>query len=79
MTKFARALRAGGLVHRWAVTDHFHTGDREAAQWVFEYAWEQKRITFEGATVSQSKDGVVLELREYQTTAPLYEWNGTWR
>ena len=24
-------------------------------------------------------DGLLVELREYQTTAALYEWQGTWR
>ena len=70
---------AGGIVHRWTVVDHFIADDREAAQWVFECTWEGNRSSFDGATISSCANGLVVELREFQTTAPLYEWNGTWR
>ncbi|KAB8163449.1 nuclear transport factor 2 family protein [Streptomyces sp. 3MP-14] len=69
----------GGVVHRWAVTDHFVAGDREVAQWTFECTWQGDRTAFDGATVARVADGRVVELREYQTTAPLYDWQGTWR
>lgn len=70
---------AGGIVHRWEVTDHFILDDREAVQWVFECTWDGNKSTFEGASISRVRNGQVLELREYQTTAPLYEWDGAWR
>lgn len=70
---------AGGVVHRWDTHDHFAADDREAAQWTFECTWAGERSTFDGATVARVRDGLVLELREYQTTAPLYDWSGTWR
>lgn len=70
---------AGGVVHRWTVTDHFVSGVREAAQWQFECTWDGERTTFDGATVSRSIGGVIADLREYQTTASLYEWDGVWR
>ncbi|WP_022899848.1 nuclear transport factor 2 family protein [Humibacter albus] len=69
---------SGGVVHRWIVTDHFRHGDREAAQWQFECTWDGNRSAFDGATVCRNDGGLVLELREYQTTAPLYEWKGSW-
>ena len=70
---------AGGMVHAWEVTDRFTSGDREAAQWVFECTWGGKRSTFQGASICRVQRGQVVELREYQTTAPLYEWSGAWR
>jgi SnoaL-like domain len=70
---------AGGIVHRWEITYHLIADDREVAQWTFEYTWEGERNTFDGATVARVADDVIVELREYQTTAPLYDWHGTWR
>ncbi|HEU5127795.1 MAG TPA: nuclear transport factor 2 family protein [Glycomyces sp.] len=70
---------AGGIVHRWTITDHIVTGEREAAEWVFECTWEGGRHAFDGATVARSAGGLMLALREYQTTAPLYDWDGDWR
>ena len=67
---------AGGIVHRWTVTDHFVTEDREAAQWTFECTWGGERSTFDGATISRNAGGLITELRQYQTTAPLHDWNG---
>ncbi|RGE22481.1 nuclear transport factor 2 family protein [Leucobacter sp. wl10] len=70
---------AGGIVHRWDITDHFITADREVAQWAFVYTWGGQRSTFDGATIARCADGLVSELREYQTTATLYDWRGVWR
>jgi len=70
---------AGGIVHRWEITYHLIADDREVAQWTFEYTWEGERNTFDGTTVARVADDVIIELREYQTTAPLYDWHGTWR
>jgi len=69
----------GGVVHRWEVTDLVIAGDREVAQWVFECTWMGNRSTFEGASVARIAADEVVELREYQTTAALYDWDGTWR
>jgi ketosteroid isomerase-like protein len=69
---------AGGVVHRWALTDRFVCGDREVAQWVFECTWRGERGSFDGATIARTSRGLIAELREYQTTAPLYDWHGTW-
>lgn len=70
---------AGGLVHAWILTDHFSGQDREAAQWVFECTWKGERGTFEGATIARYDHGLISELREYETSAPLYDWEGSWR
>jgi ketosteroid isomerase-like protein len=69
----------GGVVHQWEVTDHIVTGDREIAEWNFECTWAGERTTFEGATITRHESGLIHTLREYQTTAPLYNWHGTWR
>jgi ketosteroid isomerase-like protein len=69
---------AGGIVHQWEITDHFVTADREVAQWTFECTWAGERSTFDGATIARVAEGLVVELREYQTTAALYDWQGTW-
>lgn len=69
---------AGGIVHRWEITDHFVSEDREAVQWRFECTWDGKRSEFEGATIARVSEGLILELREYETSAPLYDWQGTW-
>jgi len=54
---------AGGIVHRWEVTDHFIVDDREAAQWVFECTWDGTRSSFEGASVCRVQGRLVRELR----------------
>ncbi|WP_277209228.1 nuclear transport factor 2 family protein [Isoptericola croceus] len=72
-------LAAGGIVHGWTITDQFASGSREAAQWEFECTWGGNRSRFEGATVSRSSEGLIVELREFQTTAALYDWHGEWR
>lgn len=70
---------AGGVVHAWALTDHFTTSNREAAQWVFEYTWQGTRDTIEGSTIVTMSGGLVDSAREYQTTATRYDWSGVWR
>ncbi|MFT3874992.1 MAG: nuclear transport factor 2 family protein [Propioniciclava sp.] len=70
---------AGGIIHRWQITDHLVAGDREAAPWTFECTWNGARSAFDGATIATVTDGVIADLREYQTTAPLYDWQGSWR
>lgn len=72
VVSWARAwFGAGGVVHRWEITDHVVTDDREVAQWSFEYTWQGERRSFEGASVARIEDLLIAEMREYQTTAPL--------
>lgn len=78
--QWARAwLDAGGRVHSWTITDSFTSDDHEAAQWIFECTWKGSRDTFEGCTIATATSGLICSLREYQTTAPLYDWAGTWQ
>ncbi len=70
---------AGGVVHQWEVHDHIVAGDREIATWTFECTWQGVRSSFDGATIARTYGGQIAELREYQTTAELYDWTGTWR
>jgi hypothetical protein len=41
--------------------------------------WEGKPATFEGATIARLEGEKITYLREYATSAPLYDWTGTWR
>ena len=70
---------AGGIVHRWELTDHVVTADREVAAWTFSCTWQGTRATFDGASLSRVEDGLIVEMREYETSAPLYDWHGSWR
>lgn len=70
---------AGGVVHAWDINDLIVAGDREVAQWTFDCTYGDVRSTFDGATVASTSGGLIRELREYQTTADLYTWDGTWR
>jgi len=70
---------AGGVVHSWDLVGHLVVADREVAEWTFTCTWAGERSTFDGATVARCDSGLVLGLREYQTTAPLYDWQGAWR
>lgn len=72
-------FQAGGIVHAWTITDRFQADGRESAQWVFEFTSDGTRSSLEGCTISSSVDGLITSLREYQTTAELYDWTGSWR
>ena len=72
-------IQAGGIVHAWTITDRFQADERESAQWVFECTFGGTRSSFEGCTISSSVDGLITTLREYQTTAELHDWTGSWR
>ena len=54
-------------------------GDILIAEWLFACIWRGKPGTFEGASVARLTGGKISYLREYATTAPLYDWMGTWR
>ncbi|MFJ4045234.1 nuclear transport factor 2 family protein [Microbacterium sp. NPDC089987] len=69
---------AGGVVHRWDTTEHLVVSGHEVAQWSFECTWDGNRSTFEGATIARTAGGLIVALREYQTTAELYDWGGSW-
>jgi len=58
--------------------DHL-VGDTEAAKWHFECTWKGEPGAFDGSTVARLDHGRIVYLREYATSAPLYDWTGTWR
>ncbi|GAB2667805.1 hypothetical protein GCM10009743_50010 [Kribbella swartbergensis] len=70
---------AGGTVDRWEITTEASAGSMLVAEWHFECTWEGKPGAFDGATVARLEGGRVGYLREYATTAALYDWTGTWR
>ena len=61
------------------VTDRILAADCEVVQLTFERTWKGSRTAFNGATVARVRGGLILGLREYQTTAALSDWRGTWR
>ncbi|WP_150460124.1 nuclear transport factor 2 family protein [Nesterenkonia ebinurensis] len=68
----------GGVVHSWDIISSFATNGREATEWVFDFTWQDRRRSFEGATIAEIQDGKIASLREYRTTGELYDWTGTW-
>jgi ketosteroid isomerase-like protein len=70
---------AGGTVDGWEITSEASDGSVLVTEWHFECTWEGKPGAFDGSTVARLEDGRISYLREYATTAPLYDWTGTWR
>ncbi len=70
---------AGGSVDNWTITADAVAGDTVMAERVFSCTWQGKPATFDGATIARLDRGRIAYLREYATTAPLYDWKGTWR
>lgn len=72
-------LGAGGSVDNWQITSQAATSDALIAEWLFSCTWHGKAATFEGASIARLNGEKIAYLREYATTAPLYDWMGTWR
>lgn len=70
---------AGGRVEDWKITSKAGAGNTLMAEWVFSCTSHGEAATFEGATIARLDGGRIVYLREYATSAPLYEWTGTWR
>ena len=70
---------AGGRVEGWEVAAYDAAGDLLTAEWRFTCTWRGGIGSFEGASIARLHDGRIVYLREYATTAPLYDWTGTWR
>ncbi|GAU70572.1 hypothetical protein SSP35_20_00680 [Streptomyces sp. NBRC 110611] len=70
---------AGGAVDGWEISTQAAAGDTLIAEWAFSYTWQGRAIGFEGATIARLRAERIAYLREYATTAPLYDWTGTWR
>jgi ketosteroid isomerase-like protein len=72
-------LSSGGAVLDWEITSREVAGALLVAEWTFTCTWDGDTSTFDGATIARHDAGAITYLREYATTAALYEWTGTWR
>ena len=70
---------AGGSVDGWEITSNATIGDVLVAEWRFACTWKGDAAAFDGATIAKLHGNKIAYLREYATTAPLYEWTGEWR
>jgi hypothetical protein len=73
------AWLAQGAVDGWQVDRLASCGDLAIAQWRFSCTFQGNSAIFDGATIARVDDARIVELREYETSAPLYDWTGTWR
>ncbi|WP_329309683.1 nuclear transport factor 2 family protein [Streptomyces sp. NBC_01262] len=69
---------AGGSVDSWKITWQDDCQGALIAEWIFSCTWQGKPATFEGATIARLEGEKIAYLREYATSAPLYDWTGTW-
>lgn len=72
-------FEGGGTVVGWTITSEAAAGDTLTAEWTFTCISGGSTETFDGATVARVRDGRLACLREYRTTAALYDWDGAWR
>ena len=72
-------LAEDGLVIDWTVRDLQSSPGCEIAEWTFHYTWRGEEKSFDGATIAELHEGKLSYLREYATTAALYEWSGEWQ
>ncbi len=69
-------FEGGNTVDSWNITSFYSTGETCFFEWVFACTYAESYISFEGASIAQLRDRKIVSLREYQTTKPLYEWQG---
>jgi ketosteroid isomerase-like protein len=72
-------LAEDGQVIDWTVRDLRSSPEAENAEWTFHYRWRGEERSFDGATIAKLHEGKLSYLREYATTAELYDWRGAWR
>lgn len=70
---------AGGEVLAWEVRSLEATRAAACFEWSFACKWLEERYEFEGASIVRFRDEKIAAIREYATTAPLYDWEGVWR
>ena len=70
---------AGGSVDDWKIVSQEVAGDTLIAEWIFSCTSHGEAATFEGVTIARLDGDKIAYLREYATSAPLYDWTGTWR
>ncbi|MBP2300882.1 nuclear transport factor 2 family protein [Azospirillum picis] len=68
-----------GRVLDWKIRDLQSLRDLEIAEWTFHYTLRGEERTFDGATIAKLCGGKISYLREYATTAALYDWQGEWK
>ena len=69
----------GGRVLQWDIISFVGGRESAAVEWIFRCWWQEREFSLDGASVVRFFDGKIEALREYATTAPLYEWQGQWR
>ncbi|MDA8204905.1 MAG: nuclear transport factor 2 family protein [Thermaerobacter sp.] len=69
---------AGGRVLEWDIRSFVGGRNAAAIEWTFRCWWREDEFAFDGASVARFDGGKIATLREYTTTAPLYEWQGEW-
>ena len=70
---------AGGDVLAWEIRSLEATLEAAYFEWSFACKWLEEKYEFEGASVVRFRDEKIAAIREYATTAPLYDWEGVWR
>ncbi|MCV2394070.1 nuclear transport factor 2 family protein [Actinotalea sp. M2MS4P-6] len=68
----------GGVVHDWQITDESVADGVITAQWVVHATIQGVEARVEGRTVAHLRDGAISYLRDYTTSTPLGDWDGTW-
>ena len=69
---------AGGTVDGWDITSTAAIGGVLVTEWRFACTWKGDARAFDGVTIAKLEGDKITYLREYATTAPLYEWTGQW-
>ena len=69
----------GNSIESWDITGLLVTAEAAAMEWRFTCTWHGRPASFEGASVARFSAAGIAYLREYQTVAELYDWDGTWR
>jgi hypothetical protein len=69
----------GGQVLQWDITSFVGGQNSAAIEWIFRCRWHGREFSFAGASVVWFAERKIEVLREYTTTAPLYEWHGEWK
>jgi len=69
----------GNTVDRWEITSLLASASGVTIEWRFACSWRGEQAAFEGASIARFRGNKIVYLREYATTAPLYDWDGLWR
>lgn len=68
-----------GRVESWTMTEVSQSAGVITAKWDVVCQWQGARVELAGRTVAHVRDGRITYLREYASTGPLGDWDGTWR